>query len=297
MLDRLCTSVDTTRLGAKLADDMSLGFNPLFDLDVSVPLGWSRQPSFGRRADIATGTTADIWPGAALVRPLPLAPVTMTVVSTSAADNVGTALGAQIAACSFIDDAGDWRVSDLLLLNGVTPVTVTYKPDQKLASAGAEPSFADATSIAAPIFRLLDAQVLVAAGATAIAPLVTNQGTLNFASGGVIYEVIPIGTGRSRSCCFHCPRGFTGALTRVHTGSARGAAEIFLAATFGLGTSFQRVPLAALNSTTIVFYNDASTTPIAERADVQLAATAGTNNVDVFGILQIRLMPNLLAVS
>lgn len=271
-----------------------IGWETETDLNATVPQGWSVQPVFGQRFAIPTGTTADIWTGTALVRPLPLVPTPMSIVSNSANDSLVTALGAQFAQVTFIDELGDWRTSDLLPLNGLTPVPITYKPGQRLVTAGAQPTFPDGTSTEAQIFRVQDVAVLVAPGATVAAPKVFNQGVLRVvdtATGLIAFDHMPIGYSRSSSAAFHCPRNFGGRLTRVHVGTARGSGRVSINATFGLGTSFQQLPLVPVNDAAVVFLNDAPTTPISQRADIQASIVTGTNNIDVSCVLQVRLIP------
>lgn len=258
-------------------------YDPLLDV---LP-GWGFQPAFGQRFNVPNNTTADIWAGTSLIRPLPLAPKGMSLVSSSAADGA-----TKLAAITFIDEAGDWRASDLRPLNGITPVPITYKPDDRLVTQGATPSPPDGTSVAASIFRIQEIVILVAAGSTEAVPRVVNTGTVravDTATGLITYDAIAPGLNRSSSSAFHCPSGFEARLTRVHTGIVRGQGRVNIATTFGLGTAWQVLPLVPINDGALVFLNDAATTPISERADIQAVVIAGANNIDVSCLLQVRL--------
>lgn len=275
-------------------DVMPLGWGIETDVNTDLLATWGFQTAFGQRFGVANGTTADIWAGTTLVRPLPLVPTLMSIVSTSASDTAASVLGARFVQITWIDAAGDWRTSDLLPLNGLTPVPITYKPGDRLVTQGVIPSPPDGTSIAAPIFRIQDVAVILASGSTVAAPRVYNVGTLRIrdtATGTIIFENVPIGYGRASSACFHCPRKYEARLTRVHVGTARGSGRVDINVTFGLGTAWQRVPLVPLNDSAVVFLNDSAATPIEARADLQANITAGSNNIDVSCVLQFRIKP------
>lgn len=262
---------------------------PVLDANADVLRGWGFQVAFGQRFNVPNNSLADIWTGTATTRPLPLAGKPMSIVSTSASDNATRLVG-----ITFVDDAGDWRTSDLLPLNGLTPVPITYKPGQELVTEGATPTLPDGTSTPATIYRVQDVAVFVAGGATEAAPRVSNIGVLTIvdtATATVVYDHIPIGFGRSQTAAFHVPRGYSARLTRVQVGTARGSGRVDIASTFGLGTAFQRLPLTPLNDAAVIFINDASTTPIEPRSDLQALIVAGSNSIDVSCILQLRLKP------
>lgn len=267
------------------------------DLNVDLPnfpAGWWRQVVFGQRFNIPTATTADIWTGTALTRPLPLAPKAMSIVSTSASDNSATVLGAKTVVVTFIDSAGDWRMSDLLNLNGLTAVPITYKPGQILVTQGAVPTPPDGSSVAASIFRIQGVAVVTDAGSTEAAPRVANVGTLRVLDTATLttsFENVPIGLGLSQAAAFHVPRNFEARLTRLNFGTARGQGRIELATTFGLGTAFLRSPLTPLNDSSLSIVNDSATVPGAPRSDFQAVIITGSNSIDVSGIFQIRLKP------
>lgn len=255
--------------------------------------GWNFQTAFGRRLMIPTNTTADVWPGAAATRPLPTGPTTMAITSSSASDQYG-ASGAQFVGVSFIDDQGDWRMSDLIPVLGTSLSTITYQPNATLNTDGGTFTVPGGDSIAAPIYRIQDMAVVVALGATEAAPRVNNIGSISAvdqATGTVQYDVIAAGRGRSASCAFHCPRNYRGHITYVPVGSSEGRGEFAAAITVGPGTAWQLVPLTTVNSSAALFQGDPVCTPIFPQADVQVIVSVGSNNINALSILQVRLEP------
>jgi hypothetical protein len=217
----------------------------------------------------------------------------MFVVSSSAADTFGVN-GAQLVVVTFIDELGDWRNSDLLVMNGLTNVPVTYKPtDGILGRANrppTPPTPPGGSSVIASVFRVQDASVVTSIGATEDTPKSNNLGDISVVDGGgKVFERIPIGAGRSRSAAFHCPRGHAAYLTYAPFGSALGRGTAFISTNFGLGTAWSILPVTAVENTTALFDADSATTRIVERTDVQGSVKVGTNNIDVQFILQFRL--------
>jgi hypothetical protein len=267
----------------------------LLNLDTQVRPGHGFQAVFGQRTAIPVDAEVDLWRGSVDRRPLPLTEQTMEVVSTDAADSFFLGTGAMLMFVGFIDEFGDWRQSDLIPLNGTTPAAITYKPsDGILGDASrqpATPSPPGPGSIPANIFRVQDAVVVIAAGATEAVPFASNLGNISVqgTGGGTVFELIPAGAGRSRSAAFHCPRNCTARLVYSPAATERGRAELFIGANFGLGTAWQELPIAAINDDTVLFDGDPAVTPIAERADIQARAKVGTNNIDIFWLLQFRL--------
>lgn len=272
-------------------------------LDVLQTLNWNIDvlpghgihPAFGVRS-VPNNSQADVWAGVATTRPLPLAPKPMFIVSNSAADTFGNVAGAQLSIVSFIDENGDWRNSDLLVMNGINNVPITYKPSDGVLGMTdkppAPPSPPGAGSQIANIFRVQDATVVVAAGATEALPKVNNIGDIRVVDGAArVFEVIPIGAGRSRSAAFHCPRGFTARLTYAPVATANGRGTAYIAANFGLGTAWNLLPVAAVDGTTALFAPDPATTPVAERADVQAVIITDQNAIVVSFDMQFRLIP------
>ena len=272
-----------------------LGVEQRLDLAIDVMPGMGVHSAFGHRTGLGVGVEADLWRGAALRRPLPLAAKAMEVVSTSGGDSFLVGAGAQLALVEFIDENGDWRQSDLLPMLGLTPVAVTYKPTDGVLGDTTRPPLTPtppgAGSVVASIFRVQTALIVVADAPTEADPYRSNVGTVSVqgAGAGVVFEVIPAGKGRSRSGAFHIPRGMTGRLTTAAAATERGSAEISIAVNFGLGTAWQDLPVASLNDDTVLYRGDPPATPIASRADLQARVKSGSNNVDVFWLLQFRL--------
>jgi len=250
-------------------------------------------PAFGERLAIPNNTTADVWAGVATKRPLPLAPKPMFVVSSSAGDTFGVS-GAQLVLVTFIDELGDWRNSDLLVMNGLSNVAVTYKPtDGILGRANrppTPPTPPSGSSVPASVFRVQDASVVTSLGATEDAPSTNNLGNVDVRDGGgKVFDRIPIGAGRSRSASFHCPRGHAAKLTYAPFGSALGRGTAFIGTNFGLGTAWSILPVSSVENTTALFDSDAAVTRIVERTDVQGIVKVGSNNIDVQFMMQFRL--------
>ncbi len=271
---------------------------PARDLQFETIDGWATAFPLGERLNIPTATTADIWSGTAPIRPLPIAALGMSVVSTSASDNAGTALGAQTALVTFIDELGDWRVSDLLLLDGLTPVGITHKPAVPLVTAGGllqPPTPPDGESVVSQVFRVQGLFVATVAGATEAVPRIYNLGTLKVvdtSTGLVEYDAAIAGMNRTLSAAFHTPRSWTSRSKLINSGTARGRAIICFAVNQGVGLAWTNNPLSAIDGQTVIFTSDAATISGVPRSDLQLVATTEqTNNVDVFAGLQIRLVP------
>jgi hypothetical protein len=266
---------------------------PTRDLATNLVRGWGFQTVFGRRVGIAVNTTADVWSGPTATRPLVVSGTkTMYVKSDSVSDTLATLSGARLVGVTYIDGNGDWRQSDLLPLNGTSNVMITTKPSTPLVTETQSFTLPDGTSVPAQIFRIQDVQVFVAAGATELSPRVVNVGNLTIVDGaGTVFEHVPAGAGRSRAACFHVPRLFTGRLTFVPVGSPGGQGTFFVGTTFGSGTAWALLPLAAVNSGNALFRNDAACTPIVSRSDVQVVVSIASNNSDATAILQVRLEP------
>lgn len=266
--------------------------NRAFDTNTQLTPGWSYQPVFGRRLNVPNGATHDIWPGVATTRPLPLAAKPMFVRSSSASDAFGVS-GAQLCVVTFLDQNYDWRVSDLVVMQGTTDVPITYDPNRALATVElGTPAPPGPNSVTANVLRVQDVFVVSSLGATEAVPRVNNVGAISVVDGsGTVFDLIPIGAGRSRSAAFTCPRGFRGRLTYIPFGTARGQGTAFIGTTFGEGTAWQLLPLAAVDSATSLFENDAITTPIQPTADVQARIQTASNNIDVTCIMQFRLEP------
>jgi len=265
------------------------------DLDIDVIPGQGTHSAFGVRLGIPVNATVDVWAGIAATRPLPLAPKAMFVVSSSASDTFGVS-GAQLVLVSFIDENGDWRNSDLLPMNGLTNVPITYKPTDGVLGNESEPpagpTVPSGSSVVANIFRVQDVNVVLALGATEALPKVNNIGDIRVVGpAAVVFERIPPGAGRSRSAAFHCPRGYTARLTYAPLGVVRGQGAAYIAANFGLGTAWNVLPVAAVDGATALFDPDAATTPVSPRADVQGVMVAASNSIDASFILQFRLVP------
>lgn len=267
--------------------------SPSVNFEIAVIPGRGIQPVFGERLAVPNNNTDDVWSGVASKRPLPLAPKPMFVKSDGA-DTFGVG-GAQLVIVTFIDEFGDWRNSDLLPMAAATPVSVTYKPDDGILGDNsvmpASPTPPGVGSVAASIFRVQDAFVVTALGATEAAPLVNNLGNIDVVDGGsVIFERIPIGAGRSRSAAFHVPRSKTARLTSAPIGTAKGRGRTFIATTFGLGTAWQVLPIASMNGETVLFESDPAVTPIASRADV-VGIVRAEAVIDVTFLMQFRILP------
>jgi hypothetical protein len=266
---------------------------PSLNVEVDVIRGRGIQTVFGRRPNAANGVLADVWPGTASTRPLPTAPKPMFVVSTGA-DQFGVS-GAQLVIVNFIDEDGDWRNSDLLPMAAATPVPVTYKPDDGILGDSSRPPRGptppSGESIVANVFRVQDAFSVVALGATQAAPRVNNLGVISVIDGAAVqFDVIPIGAGRSRSAAFHVPRNKTARLTSAPIGTAKGRGESFIGTTFGLGTAWQIVPIASIESATVLFESDPAATPISPRSDLA-GLILPANVIDVTFLMQFRLVP------
>jgi hypothetical protein len=250
-----------------------VSIDPVRDPTFELGTGWFRAFVIGRRSGVPDATTADVWSGTALTRPLPLASKAMSIVSTVAGDALGVG-GAQRVVVTFIDENGDWRVSDRLAVNGLTPVPITYKLTTPLVTTGiAAPTNPDGTSIAASIFRVMNKTVVDAPGATEAVPRVSNIGsirTVDTDTGLVEYDVIPPTLGRSHSCFVHAPRGFELKLHKANTfvnrpgGAARAAFDVVTNA--GPGTPFQRLALSSAVDSMMIFTNDPAVTAIPPRA-------------------------------
>lgn len=274
---------------------MTRASTSLPDYSINLKQRDGSHPAFGERFAVSVNTTVDAWGGVAATRPLPLAPKPMFVRSSSAADTFGGA-GTQLLLVSFIDEFGDWRNSDLLVMDGPTNVPITYKPDDGILGNASRmprtPSPPSGESQVASIFRVQDAVVALPGAATEVAPRVNNVGIIRVVDGpGTVFEVIPAGIGRSRSACFHCPRNHKAKLKEAIFAAARGAGRGYIATTFGLGTTWDVIPLAAVSSSTAEFRGDPATTPISPRADVQGVVTTITNDVDMTFSMLIRLQP------
>lgn len=265
------------------------------DLRFDLEYGWGRQPVFGERRAIPNNSTVDIWGGDADTRPLPLAAKPMWIVSDSADDAFGGA-GANLAYVSFIDEFGDWRNSDLLVMAGLTKVPITYKPSDGIngnaANPAKEPTPPDGSSVIADVFRVQDALIVVAGPATEALPKVTNIGVVDVVDAlDVVFERIPATAGRSRSAAFHCPRNHMARLVDAPVATFGGQLEGFIAATFGLGTAWQKVPIIAVDSSAALFKVDPALTPISPRADIQGVVRTQSNQVTVTFLMQFRISP------
>lgn len=273
---------------------MSIGFDVPTDPVFELAPGWSRAFVIGRRFAVGAGVTADVWAGTATTRPLPIAPKAMSVRSAGA-DIFGVS-GAQQVTVTFIDAAGDWRVSDLLPLNGATLVPITYKPTTPLVTRGGTASAVDSSSVAASIFRVQSASVRSSLGATEAAPKVTNVGIITVvdtATGLVVFDQIPIGLGRSHSAYFHAPRGYETKVHKMNTFTSRAGGDaraVFdVCVNFGIGTAFQRLGLSMLASGSALFTNDPAVTNIVPRSDFGVVMTPDNNSVDGLAVLEFRL--------
>lgn len=274
---------------------MSEGFQLPIDPRVLLPDGWTGWIATGHRAAIPNNSSADIWHGAAATRPLPLAPMAMSVISTSAADDVGTLLGATHAGVSFIDDFGDWRASDRIPLAGLTSRPITYTPSNPLWTRGGRYTTQSGASVPASIYRVQAAEVIAAAGSTEAQPrLGASQGTITVrdtATLTVVYEhLIPLDSS-SHGACFHVPRFHRGYLTRLWGGVANGTATLQIARNAGPGTAWKSRPLIEVNNSTSMILTDAATAPLPARTDMQGVINVGSNNVNTTLVMQFRLEP------
>lgn len=258
--------------------------------------GWSRALAIGRRFGSAAGVAADVWPGPTAVRPLPLAAKAMSLVS-SGADVFGVG-GAQRVTVTFVDAAGDWRVSDQVAMNGATPVPITYKPSDRLVTAGVTATPPDGTSVAASIYRVQSVSVSAALGQTEANPRANNLGNVTVvdtATGLVVYDYMPAGFGRSQSAAFYAPRNFESKVHKMNAGVYRtgGAARavIDIGLTLGPGTAYQRLGLMMINDSMGLFTNDPATTAALQQADFGAVMTPNGNTADGLVVLEFRLRP------
>ena len=266
------------------------------DTHIRGQTGWNFQAAFGRRSQIPNNSAAVIWGGTAAIRPLPLVPTQMAVRSNNAADAFGNPTGAQLVGVSFIDELGDWRMSDFVLMNGLTPVTITHNPNNLLNTQGGQFTFPGGSSVPAQIFRVLDVWVLTANGITVTTPFATNLGTISVVDDAtklIEFDAIRPNRGRAHTCAFHIPRNFRGRLTRAPVGSSSGTGTFFILASFGLETAFQSLPLCTVNASSSLFVNDPFTTPILPRSDLVMYIEVGANNTDAAAQMQVRLEPQL----
>lgn len=277
---------------ARPAGGLGGPFNP----QVQIPPNWVGHAFVGQRLNVPVSSVADIWGGPTLTRPLPLAAKGMSIKSSSASDAF-PASGATLVLVTWMDDAGDWRWSDILPTTGTTPVPITYKASYPLFtdnSAPFFPSLPDGSSIAASVFRIQSIGILAAAGATEALPKATNIGDIDVvdtATATVIYDRIPAGRGVGQSAAFSIPRGFEGLLTKWSAGTERGSGRISFAASLAGSGAWQFVTFSSIDSATAVFESDPPTTPIPARTDFLATVRTSSNNIDVSSVVQLRLRP------